>query len=232
MDHLSKYGEVTIYTEGCFELQLDICKLFICLPKGYPETNMPEIEVIKRSTKTWFGNKDLQDQIEHLWESSEHCDILEDVIQWIVNGQEETKCEKSDSKTIPPDPSRELVVYVWGNRVHKMKPPESQYNFDACCLNCRGPGIDLRKMNGTWPEMREKLLKDRHLYPRFLKEFINSVESNNYTVVSVNCAKGRHRSASFAETLFDYYPKLTVIHKTLNCVSTKDNRNTRRSNGR
>lgn len=117
-------------------------------------------------------------------------------------------------EVLPVTTDRKLVIYTRGKALMKSKPRDSQCSFNAAVLDCRGGGVDLRKMNGLHPEVQKRLLSCYSL-PRWLKMFVEKVETNNYTCVDVFCTKGRHRSVAVAELLKQYYPNAVVSHLTI-----------------
>lgn len=116
---------------------------------------------------------------------------------------------------LPVNKDRNLVIYTRGKAIMKTKPKDSQCSFNAAVLDCRGGGVDLRKMNGLHPEVQRRLLSCYTL-PRWLVMFVEKVETNDYNCVDVFCTKGRHRSVAVAELLKTrYYPNAIVKHLTI-----------------
>jgi len=215
--------------ESLYRIDLGVCILEVFLPNGYPERTLPEV------TLTWnekedekdplFLSSDLEEQMRHMWESSERLPVVVDVVEWIeelLTEGDESKDDGEDDLDIKPDPHRPLVIYTWGDKVQKGPPRESEKNFNAKCLNCRGGAIDLRRMNGTWPILQAKV-KSCSTFGFFVNAFIKTVEREDLKVVSVNCSKGRHRCVSFAEVIREYYPLLVVHHLSLKVTTSSDN---------
>eukprot|EP00747_Dinoflagellata_sp_TGD_P181193 gnl/TRDRNA2_/TRDRNA2_34836_c0_seq1.p1 gnl/TRDRNA2_/TRDRNA2_34836_c0~~gnl/TRDRNA2_/TRDRNA2_34836_c0_seq1.p1 ORF type:complete len:358 (+),score=62.39 gnl/TRDRNA2_/TRDRNA2_34836_c0_seq1:84-1157(+) len=110
---------------------------------------------------------------------------------------------------------RSLLIYTWGKALRKAAPFDSQFNFNACVLNGRGGGADIRTQNGTSEEVQNNVASCG-LFPRWLEMVISKIENANLQTVSVNCTKGRHRSVAAAELLKKlYYTKAVVKHLTI-----------------
>jgi len=236
LSHLSESlgpESIRVFSRGSYEIALEDFLVIVYCPSGYPSTTPPEINVVHKKTDPPFTAKELQEQVVHLWESSERLPVVGDVLEWIAakvsrdgdtdgGADHEEEDTKDDYGDYLPDPERKLIIYTWGDQMQKKKPPDAQRNFNAKCLNCRGGKVDLRTMNGTWPELQDKVQTSSSFHA-FRRLFINSIEANDYTVVSVNCSKGRHRCASFAEVMRKDYPKLVVHHLSLKVTtSSKD----------
>ena len=90
LTEIKKYGKIKFYRDNYFEIELDNCKLVIFLPEDYPERSIPEINLVEKPGKSaWFKQKDLDNQLIHLWESSEHSYILNDLLDWVTNPEED-----------------------------------------------------------------------------------------------------------------------------------------------
>lgn len=114
--------------------------------------------------------------------------------------------------TVEHNSGRDLTIITWGKAFRKVAPPESQANFNACILNGRGGGADLRVDNGL-TEQVQKNVASCGLFPRWLEMCIHKIESEGLSIVSINCTKGRHRSVAAAEILKKvYYPAATMMH--------------------
>jgi hypothetical protein len=113
------------------------------------------------------------------------------------------------------DTNRELTIYTWGRRLKKSKPYQSQRNFNACVLNGRAKGIDLRKNNGLCHDI-QRVVSRCTAFKTWINMCIKKIETDNLRVVSINCSKGRHRSVAAAEILKKaYYPEAKIIHLTI-----------------
>mmetsp|Transcript_15767 Transcript_15767/g.37588 ORF Transcript_15767/g.37588 Transcript_15767/m.37588 type:complete len:122 (-) Transcript_15767:23-388(-) len=111
--------------------------------------------------------------------------------------------------------SRKLLVYTYGKSVMKTPPKGSQRHFNACVLNGKGAGLDLKKMRGTDPELQHVVGRCR-MFPEFIRMVVELIEREDLQCVSVYCSKGRHRSVAAAEILRRmYYPEATVQHLTI-----------------
>lgn len=113
------------------------------------------------------------------------------------------------------NPKRELMIYTWGKRLKKNKPQQSQCNFNASILNGRAGGIDLKNNNGLYLPI-QKVVSRCSAFEKWISMTIKKIESNDLKIISINCAKGRHRSVAAAEILRKvYYPSAKVIHLTI-----------------
>ncbi len=113
------------------------------------------------------------------------------------------------------DPNRQLTIYTWGKRFKKRKPEESQKNFNASVLNGRAPGINLKTMNGTYDEL-QYVVSRCSTFDSWITMCVQKIEEDNLHTISINCAKGRHRSVAAAEILKKvYYPSAKISHLTI-----------------
>lgn len=115
------------------------------------------------------------------------------------------------------DRNRPLLIYTWGKALRKSEPSDSQFNFNACILNGRGGGVDLRTMNGTWEEVQNNVASCSK-FPRWLEMACNKIEKSTPALhtISINCTKGRHRSVAAAEIMKRfYYPNAVLRHLTI-----------------
>jgi len=116
------------------------------------------------------------------------------------------------------DPNRALRIVSWGKKYYKSgyQPPGSQFNFNACVLNGRGGGVDLRSARGTDKQLQINVASCS-LFPGWLSMVINKIESAGLCHVSINCRSGHHRSVAAAEMLKNiYYPNAMVQHININ----------------
>nr|QBK89512.1 MAG: hypothetical protein LCPAC001_00220 [Pithovirus LCPAC001] len=113
------------------------------------------------------------------------------------------------------DPKRKLTIYTWGKRLKKSKPHQSQHNFNASILNGRAKGIDLRNNNGLYLPI-QKVVSRCSSFETWINMAIKKIETDDLISISINCAKGRHRSVAVAEILKKvYYPDSKIIHLTI-----------------
>lgn len=208
-----------------YVLELEDHHFTLFLPPTYPFDSPPQIYLDGQPKDSPLDQELLDETLLHLWESSERSPVLGDLVEWLeglLSSKPDGKDDESETKEDwSPDPARPLVIYTWGDQMKGTKPTkeESENNFNAKCLNCRGGGVDLKSMNGTWPELQTRL-KASSSFHTFRRGFIRAVESKNLTRVSVNCSKGRHRCASFAEVMREDYPLLVVHHKSLKLTTS------------
>jgi hypothetical protein len=210
------------YPGGASTIHLGDAHLLVYLPWRYPEGQPPEVTVSFKASPP-FTDAELQAALVDLWEGSERSPVLMDLVEWVRGRQAAASAPGdggADCGEVAPDPDRDLVIYTWGDHMRSGPPPESQKNFNAKCLNCRGGGVDLRTMNGTWPALQAKM-KACSTFPWFRQCFIRAVEDGDLTAVSVNCSKGRHRCVSFAEVMREDYPRLVVRHLALKVTTSR-----------
>ncbi len=70
-------------------------------------------------------------------------------------------------------------------------------------------------MDGRNEEIQRRIVRAK-TFETLLCATVNKIEQDNLNNISINCAKGKHRSVSFAEILAKYYyPNSTVIHPNL-----------------
>lgn len=108
-----------------------------------------------------------------------------------------------------------LTIYTWGRSLRNNQPSQSQKNFNASQLNGRGGGIDTKTFNGTDRRIQMRITRCTRNggWPFWFAGVVSSVEANGYTSISVNCSKGRHRSAGGAILLKELvYHNATIIH--------------------
>ena len=227
-----------IYGHATYQAIVGPIILSIYLPPDYPAESPPEISssLVSSSGKPSDSSltslhASIDAQVIHLWESSLRSPVLMDIIEWLEETLESHDSSDSDEERKgsdgsdgakdewSPDPERDLVIYTWGDQMQKKAPELSEKNFNAKCLNCRGGGIDLRTMNGTWPELQAKV-QTSSAFAYFRRRFIEAIEKRDLKAVSVNCSKGRHRCASFAEVMRLDYPKLVVEHLSIKVTTT------------
>jgi hypothetical protein len=121
-------------------------------------------------------------------------------------------------QSLGADPNRVLHIVSWGKKHHNpgYQPPGSQFNFNACVLNGRGGGVDLRSARGTDKQLQINVASCS-LFPGWISMVINKIESAGLSHVSICCTAGHHRSVAAAEMLKNiYYPKATVKHIHIN----------------
>lgn len=113
------------------------------------------------------------------------------------------------------NPERELTIITWGKRRREQKPKGSQANFNAeVIINNRGE-LKLKKMTGLNQQVQQ-LVKTGSNYIQFMRSIITKIETDNLSVISINCLAGKHRSVSCAEILkAEFYPQATVQHLEL-----------------
>ncbi len=124
--------------------------------------------------------------------------------------------EPVETKTGPETKvtDREILIITWGKSLHSYaKPPQSERNFDVRGVSYRNvsKGLDLRSIRGDDDELYSRISKtDR--FSNFVESIINVIERNNHKTISINCAKGRHRSRAVARAVAELYPKSKLHH--------------------
>lgn len=114
------------------------------------------------------------------------------------------------------DKTRKITIITWGRKMRKAMPEKSQKNFNAAILNGKRKDINLKKLDGRSDDVQE-VVSRCSMFASFICGVIENVEKNNLNCISVNCAKGRHRSVAGALLLKKYYyPNANVIHLELN----------------
>jgi len=114
---------------------------------------------------------------------------------------------------------RELTILTWGKAVRDKAPPESERNFDVAQISKGKPhGVDLRKNNGLCEAIQKHVAKQTR-YPEYQKVVVDFVLHNpSVRIISINCAKGRHRSVAFAQlvgTVLAHEHRIAVTLKHL-----------------
>ena len=106
---------------------------------------------------------------------------------------------------------RNLQIVVWGRKIRDKVPSnfKIEHNFNACVLHGKKQGIDWRN-DARDPDVRMAVMTGKSFY-EFIDMMINVIERNNLQRISVNCAKGRHRSVTCAIVLKEYYYPLAEI---------------------
>ena len=108
--------------------------------------------------------------------------------------------------------NRHLVIYTFGKSYRRAAPKESQCTFNACVLNGRTPGLDIKKMNGLYLEVQRSVETSKN-YDTFVSQIVQKIEADNLDCISIACTKGRHRSVSVAELLSKHvYLYSKIIH--------------------
>lgn len=133
----------------------------------------------------------------------------------------ETAAEQKWSETFWQDlrskatPLRELTIFTYGSKFMKQQPSGSQRAFNACVLNARGGGIDLRRARGTDPALQRRVCTSKN-FERFVSTIVDIVERDDMHAISVFCSAGHHRSVAVAELLANHvYDKAETRHLTI-----------------
>lgn len=130
---------------------------------------------------------------------------------------EDNEDEDNDYNTITAIPdvkhdnNRKLFIVVWGRRIRKSVPAEYKIekNFNAAVLHGKKAGVDWRQ-SGKSEEVRKAVMKGS-AFPSFIESMVTIIEKENLFRISINCAKGRHRSVTCAIVLHKYYYPRTEI---------------------
>lgn len=111
---------------------------------------------------------------------------------------------------------RELLIYTYGRRMMKSQPRGSQRAFNACILNARGGGVDLRRARGT-DEVLQAIVCSSRRFEQFITTIVRIIERDDLHTVSVFCSAGHHRSVAVAELLVKHvYRHGRCRHLTIN----------------
>jgi hypothetical protein len=149
------------------------------------------------------------------------CDWIEERFQ----EEDESDLEQyflSDSQCSAMSPrdmsTREIVIYTWGNSVRKLKPEDSEINFNVIpivSLNRRA-GLNLKKLNGMSKEIQQCLYQIPK-FTTFISNIVSVINDNpSLDCISINCKNGIHRSVAVAEILkYEYFPNARVVHLEL-----------------
>lgn len=112
-------------------------------------------------------------------------------------------------------PLRKLKIYTWGIARRQRPPNDSQKNFNAGVLNGKKPGVNIKKLDGRSTDVQEVVLHSKR-FTEFMRMTVEAIETNNYSVISINCTKGRHRSVGCTELLKKhFYPMAEIVHLEL-----------------
>jgi hypothetical protein len=131
------------------------------------------------------------------------------------DSEEESAISSMDQ--LPPvahTKTRKIKVYVWGRKTKHNPTSFVQRNFNACVLHGKKKGVDWRQNGRDSEEVRLAVMKCR-LFPTFMLQMINVIERDDLHVIAINCAKGRHRSATSAYMLKYYYPDVQIEYMCL-----------------
>lgn len=124
----------------------------------------------------------------------------------LLHGQKRSISDSSD---------RQLLIYTWGCSCRERLTIAVEKNYNAAIISSYPQGINLKTTDGRSIEMQDAFLKARK-FTDFVDIVCSDIEANDYHTISINCRKGRHRSASAAEVLKRlHYPNATVIHVEL-----------------
>jgi len=122
---------------------------------------------------------------------------------------------EESSNAVPSNPSRALTILTWAKAAHKHKPDRSQKNYSVEMISIRDQGLNLKRLTGRGQDIQNRILAEPK-FVRVMKQIVREVEENDYTVISVCCAQGRHRSVAIAELLRKlYYPSAEINHLDL-----------------
>jgi hypothetical protein len=145
--------------------------------------------------------------------------IISEITMYIETIKPEEKESNEDKFSIilpleiPHNKDRELKVIVWGKRKRKFCPPQYKIerNFNACILGHGDKsGVDWRKDGRKSEAVRRSVMKGPRFYD-FMGMVVKRIEVDNLHIIGVNCAKGRHRSATTAIVLQTFYYMKTDI---------------------
>ncbi len=103
-------------------------------------------------------------------------------------------------------------IVTWGRQCRKSCPEKTEHNFNAAVIHDRARGVDLRRMTGRDEELQDAFLKSRD-FVDFVEVVAFLIVDRGFKTISINCAKGRHRSVAAAEVLKKlYFPNAVVYH--------------------
>lgn len=170
------------------------------------------------------GFTDFETDVNDLWLNMLS---IEKFVNWVrINSHQEEApgfsqdIEIADTKqhiqtAVAPTVDRKLTILTWGIAKMNHKPDKSQRNWFVGVITARKYGVDTRKNDGRTEEIQSGIMTDSK-FQEILDSIVTEVEKNNYTVISISCTKGRHRSVAMAEILKKYiYPMAQIQHLTL-----------------
>lgn len=109
--------------------------------------------------------------------------------------------------------NRKLIIYTWGKK-KRDSGPNTEFNFDATVISGH-KSPEIKELTGLDPFVQERVRGGRG-YTELVEEIVRMIELCNFTLISINCKAGKHRSVSCAEILkSDYYPKAKIVHLEL-----------------
>ncbi len=113
--------------------------------------------------------------------------------------------------------NRKLKIYTYGT--NKSSPPQKgcQMIFDASILQGNQVNITektLLKMRGT-NLILQQVIRTSLLFNGFINNIVENIKKNNYSVISIICKAGHHRSVACAEMLKNLYQNCTTTHLTI-----------------
>ncbi len=131
------------------------------------------------------------------------------------DSEEESDINSMDQlPSIPHTKTRKIKVYVWGRKTKHNPTSMVERNFNACVLHGKKKGVDWRQNGRDSEEVRLAVMKCR-LFPTFMLQMVKVIERDDLHLIAINCAKGRHRSATSAYMLKYYYPDVQIEYMCL-----------------
>lgn len=117
------------------------------------------------------------------------------------------------------NPERPLYIYTWGKRNHKLKPQQSQCNFNACIIGGKRHGLNLKQLTGLHADVQKGVISGTG-YSTFMEQMVTKIERDDLRIISINCTAGRHRCVTCAEQLKKlFYPCATIEHIDLKHIT-------------
>ena len=234
MDLFLKYHNFELHdqkTKLYFRYQKQVSILVQLLPTFQitcPDLNQEDTEKLQ-SVINAFPIETIDQKkmmLPHIWEWIENTIHISNQIQCLTENDDNLVDGFTDSNSedeldeynqlpeIKHTVTRQLKCYVWGRKVRKCPPPNVQRNFNACILHGKKKGVDWRQSGKDSLEVRIAVMKCR-LFPGFIGHIVEMIERDHLHTIAINCAKGRHRSATTAYMLKEYYPLIEIIYLEL-----------------
>ena len=113
--------------------------------------------------------------------------------------------------------NRKLKIYTYGTNKSLPSQKGCQMIFDASILRGNQVNITektLLKMRGT-NLILQQVIRTSLLFNGFINDIVENIEKNDYSVISIICKAGHHRSVACAEMLKNLYQNCTTTHLTI-----------------
>ena len=144
-----------------------------------------------------------------------HKDLIDRHHKDLIDPDHEDLIDEKKLSPIIVNRNRKLTIYTWGNKIRKTCPHQTDFNFNVRHIKRKKNGVKVNHRDGRTRAIQKMIINGRG-FSKCLEEILDHIEKFNFTKISIYCAKGRHRSVSYAELLKKYYyPRATIHHLEL-----------------